>query len=149
MKSIRELLTDRGTVSVTASETVLSAVKTMQEEHVGALLVTTPEGTLGMFTERDLMLRVVVAGRDPGSTTVGEVMTTDLFTAAPEQRINDVAHEMQARHIRHLPVVDEGRVVGMLSLRDLLREHLQIKRDEVRQLTSYIQGDGEGPHLGS
>jgi len=96
-----------------------------------------------MFTERDLMTRVIVPGADPNNIRLAKVMTKKLFTAGPDQIIRDVAREMQTRHIRHLPVIENGAVLAILSLRDLLREHLDTKRQEVQALTAYIQGETE------
>lgn len=150
MKTIRELLTEKQMLSVGGDKSVLEAAELMHEGRVGALLVVAADGSLeGIFTERDLMVRVIVARKDPGRVRVAEVMTRDIFTASPERRVNEVAREMQARHIRHLPVVDDTGVVGVLSLRDLLREHLDAKRHEVRVLTAYIQGEEPGPEAQS
>ena len=144
MKTIGDILTGRAPVTLTPGVTVLEAVQRMQAERVGAILVVDPKGKLvGCFTERDLMTRVLLADSDPKEVTLRDTMTTELFTASPDDRINVVASEMQARHIRHLPVQRDGELLGMLSLRDILREHLDLKRDEVRALTSYIQGEGE------
>ncbi len=141
MKSIRELLTGLPPVTLPPTASVLEAAKTMHEEHVGAVLVREKgSNQLGIFSERDLMARVVVAGKDPTKVTLGEVMTREIFTVEPERRINDVARELQARHIRHLPVIENGEVLCILSLRDLLREHIAVKRSEVDALKSYIQG---------
>jgi len=143
MKSIRELLTGAKPISVAASSNVLEAAELMKKSRVGALLISDAKtGSLGVFSERDLMTRVVVPRLDPEKTSVRSVMTSNVFTASPEGRVNDLAMEMQERHIRHLPIVEDGVVVAMLSLRDLLRAHLQVKRREVRELTSYIQGEG-------
>ena len=145
MKTIRELLTGRPPLTIRASKNALDAARAMQEAHVGAILVIDGDGNpIGVFTERDLMKRVVVPGRAPESVLIEEVMTTDLFTADPAGRVNEMAREMQARHIRHLPVVEDGKVLGVLSLRDLLREHLDLKRSEVKALQAYIQGDEQG-----
>jgi CBS domain-containing protein len=145
MKSIGELLTGRDVLTVTGDWTAFDAARAMQEHHVGAVVVLTDDGGLcGIFTERDLMTRVVVPGRDASTVKLEEVMTCgDLYFVAPDRRVNEVAREMQTRHIRHLPVVDDGRLIGVLSLRDLLREHLEIKRHEVEALKAYIQGDPE------
>jgi len=145
MKSIREILTGLPLVSLPGTASVLDAVKKMNEASVGAVLVTDKSGPVGVFTERDLMTRVVEPGLDGETTALVKVMTKKLFTVEPDRRINEVAREMQERHIRHLPVVDDGEIVAMLSLRDLLREHLAIKRQEVQELTAYIQGEGEAP----
>ncbi len=143
MKSIRELLTGAKPISVAASSNVLEAAELMKKSRVGALLISDAKtGSLGVFSERDLMTRVVVPRLDPEKTSVRSVMTSNVFTASPDGRVNELAMEMQERHIRHLPIVEDGVVVAMLSLRDLLRAHLQVKRREVRELTSYIQGEG-------
>ena len=142
MKTIREILTGIPALTLPPTATALDAAKSMQEAHVGAVLVADDGGqALGVFTERDLMKRVVVPGKAPESVRLQDVMTTDLFTSEPDARVNDMAREMQARHIRHLPVVEGDKVLGVLSLRDLLRVHLDLKRDEVRALQAYIQGE--------
>jgi CBS domain-containing protein len=116
----------------------------MDVHRVGAMLVLDAEDKLaGIFTERDLMVRVIVPGRDPAALRLDDVMTRDLFTAAPEDRVHDVAKKLQARHIRHVPIVAAGHVVGILSLRDLLAAHLEVKEREVHDLNAYIQGTDE------
>ncbi len=142
MKPVGELLSGQKVHTLSCEATVLEATRTMTDRHVGALLVTGKNDELvGIFTERDLMARVVVEGKDPEQVKLSEVMTSDLFTAEPTRTITEVAQELQDRHIRHLPVVEEGRVVGVLSLRDLLRAHLAVKTQEVNALTAYIQGE--------
>ena len=141
MKSIREILSGRPPETILSSGSAFEAATRMRDAEVGALLVVDDKGAaVGVFTERDLMLRVVVPDLDVRSTIMESVMSRDLYTVSPELRINAVASEMQSRHIRHLPVLENGTVIGMLSLRDLLREHIEIKRSEVQDLTSYIQG---------
>ena len=146
MKTIRDVLTGRSAVTVAGSATVLEAATLMAGAHIGALIVVNSKGLSGIFTERDLMIRVVVAGLDPKKTAVSKVMSPDVYSVGPEERINQVARELQARHIRHVPVVEKRKVLGMLSLRDLLREHLSVKRGEVAALTAYIQGEGDAAH---
>lgn len=142
MLTIRDILTGRKPVTLPGRATVLEAARAMKEERVGAVVVLDAQrGPKGCFTERDLMTRVVVEGRDPASTRIEEVMTTELFVAPPEGHVNEFARQMQTRHIRHLPVVEKGKLIGMLSLRDLLRAHLDTKRHEVQALQAYIKGD--------
>lgn len=142
MKTIREILTGRQPLSRPGSTTALEAARAMQAEQVGAVLVVDGKGNpRGIFTERDLMVRVIVAGKQAGGVRIEEVMSTDLFQCGPERHVNEIAREMQARHIRHLPVVEGEKVLGLLSLRDLLRAHLEIKREEVRVLHAYIKGE--------
>jgi CBS domain-containing protein len=144
MKPIADLIGGRPVHALPESTPVLDAVRAMDVHRVGAMLVLDAEDKLaGIFTERDLMVRVVVPGRDPGAVTLHDVMTRDLFTAAPEDQAHDVARKLQARHIRHVPIVTGGHVVGILSLRDLLAAHLEEKEREVHDLTAYIQGTDE------
>ena len=144
MKSIRTLLTGRSLLTLTADATAFEAAKAMEQAHVGCVLVVDDENApLGIFTERDLMARVVVPATDPKSIRLAKVMTKKLFTAGPDELVRDVAREMQSRHIRHLPVIEDGQCIGIVSLRDLLREHLDAKRQEVQALTAYIQGEAE------
>ena len=143
MKKIGELLTGRPVVTLDAEATALDAVRAMRDQEVGAVLVTEAGRVAGIFTERDLMLRVVAAELDPGTARLGDHMSREMVSAGPERALTDIAREMQTRHIRHLPVLRGGEVVGMLSLRDVLRELLVVKRREVQDLTAYIQGEGE------
>ena len=142
MKPIGELLSGQKVHTLPYDATVLEATRAMTDNHIGALLVTRGENELvGIFTERDLMARVVVEGKDPGQVTLEEVMTCELVTADPTRTVTEVAQELQDRHIRHLPVVEDEKLVGILSLRDLLRAHLAVKTHEVNVLTAYIQGE--------
>ena len=144
MKTIRSLLTGRSLLTLTPAATAFEAAVAMDEARVGCVLVVDGKGApLGIFTERDLMARVVVPGMDPKQARLSEVMTSELLTANPDEIVRDVARNMQSHHIRHLPVIEDGKVVGILSLRDLLHEHLDAKRQEVQQLTAYINGEPE------
>lgn len=141
MHPIRDLLTSSDVLSLEESDSVIAACRAMQERGVGAVLVRDGEReAAGIFTERDLMIRVVVEGLDPHSTPLANVMTTKLFTVTPDQMSGEVQDEMRRRHIRHVPVVEDGSVCGVLSLRDLLRANLRDKIQEVEAITSYIQG---------
>ena len=145
MKPISEILAGHPVHCLPASATVLAAAREMSDKHIGAILVLDESRRLvGIFTERDLMLRVIVAGRAPESVRLAEVMTRELYTAGPDDRVSLVAQELQDRHIRHVPVLKDGRIVGILSLRDLLRAHLSVKEQEVQRLTAYIQGNEPG-----
>ena len=149
MKMIGELLVGRAVVTVSKDATVQEAVQSMGEAKIGAVMVLDQGGTpLGIFTERDLMMRIIYAGVDPKIAPIVEHMTSDVFSVSPERTVSDSAHEMQSRHIRHLPIVRDGELIGLLSLRDLLRELLRAKRAEVKALTAYIQAaDGPGVEL--
>jgi CBS domain-containing protein len=140
MKLISELLEGRPRVTLPPHTTVLAAARVMTDYQVGAVLIVGEDGKpLGIFTERDVMTRVLVAGLDPARTLIERVMTREMFSLPPERRLIETAREMQSRHIRHLPVITNQRFLGMLSLRDILRELLNDKTREVAELTAYIQ----------
>ncbi|HED66978.1 MAG TPA: CBS domain-containing protein [Planctomycetes bacterium] len=145
MKQIRELLTGRPPLVLPGHATALDAARSMTEEHVGAVLIQDEGRRCGMFTERDLMRRVVTPGLDPALTKLRDVMSTEIWAVTTDRRVNEVAREMQSRHVRHVPVTEDGKLIAVLSLRDLLRAHLEVKRGEVKALTDYIKGQGEGP----
>ena len=140
MTSIRALLGNRPVFSVRPEMSVLDVARYMCEKRVGAVLVLGPggEGPLGIFSERDLMERVVVGGADPARVRVDQVMTRDVVTASPDASSADCMQKMQARGCRHLPIVEDGRVVGMISLRDLLHVEIDEKNEEIRWMNAYI-----------
>lgn len=147
MQPVGELLPEDEPLTLPSSTSVFDACVHMRDSRVGAALINDGDGLpQGVFTERDLMTRVVAAGRDPQQTTLEEVMTRDLYFARADMPSAQVRREMQRRHIRHAPVVDDqDKVIAMLSLRDLLRADLNETRQEVKAITQYIQGGFEGP----
>ena len=141
---IRELLQPQDLLMLDETASVIEAAQAMSAKKVGAVLVTGDGGMLaGIFTERDLMSRVVVARRNPETVLLREVMTRDVFSVGIDAEVKDVRAELQARHIRHLPVVLDGRIVGILSLRDLLRADIDAMSIEVQALESYFLGGPE------
>ncbi len=123
-------------------ESALNATLSMVKTRRGSVLVVDAEGRpVGIFTERDLMVRIVAKGLHPGDCTLSEVMTRELFTAPLDEKVTTVRREMRRRHIRHLPVVDGTRIVAVLSMRDLLRADFEETRDEAAALRGYIHGE--------
>jgi|SoiMethySBSTD1v2_1073268.scaffolds.fasta_scaffold1782734_2 CBS domain-containing protein len=110
----------------------------MSEARIGCIPVLDGEQLVGVFSERDLMTRVVVEGRDPRETRVGDVMTTEVVTARLDDRGERCLEKMRSRGCRHLPVVNEGRVIAMISMRDLLRDEIEEQVAEIRELRAYI-----------
>jgi len=122
METVLELLRERPRrlVTATARETVLEATQRMNDEGVGSVLVMEGRRLVGIFTERDVLRRVVGDLRPPERTLVAEVMTTDVVCCPPEASFDDLAEVMRRRRIRHVPVVDaEGDVVGLVSIGDV------------------------------
>jgi CBS domain-containing protein len=142
MPKLQSLLTGRPVLSLRQDRSAFDAAREMAHNRVGALLITdAQERPCGIFTERDLMVRVVVPGRDPNRVLLSEVMTRELFTAPPERSVAEALRDLQERHIRHLPVVLDERVIGMLSLRDLLRADLEQATTELTETRRYIAGE--------
>jgi len=131
--------------SVTVEASVLDAVRTMEEAQGGACAVMDGAALVGIFSERDLMLRIVRVGLDPKKTTVGQVMTEDLETVTSDTDSSDALSLMVSRHIRHLPVVGEdGDLAGLLSIRNLLQCHVEELVDQLNSLEAYYAADGPG-----
>lgn len=145
MKPIRELITGRSVLTLLASATALDAARAMTTNAVGCVMIANKEGGAeGIFTERDLMTRVTVLGKDPNRVRLEEVMTRDLYSVDPSTRLTEARVEMRKRHIRHLPIVEDGKLIAVLSLRDLLRADLEDQAKDLEAMTAYIQGDAEG-----
>jgi CBS domain-containing protein len=135
----------REPVSIAPTATVIDAVRRMEEANIGAIMILENDQLTGIFTERDLMLRVVLPGRDAQTTLVSEVMTSPVLTVRSDTDPDEVLRLMQERHIRHLPIVDEtGRVQARISIRHLLREKVENLSQELDSLEAYLTADGIG-----
>ena len=137
------LATKNASVVFTCSKdaTVQEAAKLMSMRRVGALVVTDGGQALqGIFSERDVMMRVVAEGRDAARTRVGEVMTTEVITISPETSIEDVEAIMRRHRVRHLPIVGDRGLVGLVSIGDVLVHHAESRKEMVEQLTEYVTG---------
>ena len=141
MTTIRQILSRKSEVfSVRPDATVLDALRQMEERNIGALLVMEGERLVGIFSERDYARRMVLHGRASKDTPVREVMTPEVFVISPDVTSGECMVHMTDRHIRHLPVVEDGRVVGVISIGDVVRAVIQDLRFTIHQLESYIQG---------
>jgi signal-transduction protein with cAMP-binding, CBS, and nucleotidyltransferase domain len=140
METVKGILKGRDMYWVEESESVAEVARAMSGLHVGAILVLRQGSLCGIFSERDLMKRVVVEGRDINSTKVGEVMTKDLATVGEETTLEDAMQQMHEYGCRHLPVVNTGGVIGMVSMRDLMNVELKRKTEEIEHMRAYIHG---------
>jgi len=142
MKLVQHLLDSKGQeiISVTADASVLDAIKIMAERAVGSLLVMQGDELLGIVTERDYARKVIVKGRSSESTAVGEIMTAKVRTATPDDTVNNCMTIMTERRIRHLPVVDDGKVIGLISIGDLVQAIISDQQEEIEHLEHYISG---------
>jgi len=117
---------------------VAEVARKMTDLHVGAILVFGQGQLRGVFSERDLMKRVVVEGRDPETTPVGTVMSTQLFTIDESASLEEAMESMHSNNCRHLPVTHNGGVVAFLSMRDLMHFELAQKTEEIHHMRQYI-----------
>ena len=131
--------------AVPPSATVLDAVRKMKEADVGAVVVLDGGALQGMFSERDVMLRIVLENKDPQITKVKDVMTTNVVAIRKDTKPEDAVHLMWERHIRHLPVVcEDGRVEGIVEIRNLFHEQIADMCQQLDSLESYLATDGIG-----
>ena len=125
---------------VAPDSTVQDAVRQMNRERVGALLVMVGDTIVGIFTERDLLSRVVAEDRSPGKTLVGDVMTTEIVAVKPTRTVGEAMQIVSEKRVRHLPVVEDGCLLGIISAGDLTRWTVAEKEGLIHSLMDYIQG---------
>jgi len=139
MARIRDLLTNRAIHYIQPQQSVLEAATYMVGANVGAAPVLEGTTLVGIFSERDIMSKIVTKGRDPSTTRIFEVMSTELRTVTPDTSCDEAMLMMQTHGFRHLPVCEEKTLVGFLSLRDLMRQTLEEKSGEAEMMRAYIQ----------
>lgn len=120
------------------SATVLEAAQLMNQAHTGSVLVLENGELRGIFTERDVLRRIVAEQRDPKTTKVSEVMTKDVIVASPKTQLDELRLVMREKRIRHVPVVDAGRVIGMISIGDLNEAELEVQVETIQYLSAYM-----------
>jgi CBS domain-containing protein len=142
MADVAKILSEKGggVISISGDATVFDAIKMMVEANVGAILVTggDPDKIEGIFTERDYLRRIAVEGRTSRETLVRDVMTSPVIVVGPETTVEEAMALMTDRRIRHAPVVDDDRLLGMVSIGDLVRLQSQEQSFKIRYLTEYI-----------
>lgn len=146
MSHLSELLRKRAPVVNTLGpdDSVARAVHTMADRRVGAVLVVDQGELVGIFSERDVLRRVLAVGRDPERTPLAEVMTREPVTSTPQESSSRAVAKMRVAGFRHLPILEGGRVVDTLSIRDLLFRELAERDGDIEELRRYIHG----PELG-
>lgn len=143
MQTVKHLLERKsaGVVSIRPEESVLSAIRQMAERQVGALLVMRDRELLGVISERDYARKVILKGRSSHDTTVAEIMSSPAIAVGPSDTVHRCMQIMTDRRIRHLPVMRDDRVVGVLSIGDLVKAVIDEQREEIEQLQRYIAGN--------
>ncbi len=141
--TVADMLAYKGSVvhAVTPETTVLDAIAQMDSKHVGALLVMQGERLAGIVSERDYTRKVILLGRASNDTSVAEIMTADVIVVHPEMGIGECLRMVTDRGIRHLPVVENNRVVGLLSIGDLVRAVVAQQAETITSLKSFIGSD--------
>ena len=142
MTSIYDLVRGRELYHVQTQQNVIEAAQMMVQRNIGAAPVLREGRLAGIFSERDLMKHIIVEGRDPRATCVGDIMTTNPVVVAPSTDLESCLLLMREHGFRHLPICDGDRLVGIVSLRDLLMHDLDEKDGEVKQMRAYIQSEG-------
>ncbi len=146
MLKIRDLLKVKGNQvwSITPETSVLEALQLMTEKQVGALLVLDGEKIAGIISERDFVHGVAKKERCIVNTTIFEYMTPKVITVSPDQTVEDCMQLMTKEHIRHLPVVENEKLVGMISIGDIVKEIISSEKSRADALENYIEGRGYG-----
>jgi CBS domain-containing protein len=140
MSLVRDIIHGRELFHVEEGSTVAEVARQMAERHVGAILVLNGDQLRGVFSERDLMKRVVLEHRNPDETPVANVMSTLVVTIDELASLEDAMELMHSKNCRHLPVTRGSRVVGFLSMRDLMDHELARKNEELHHMRAYIHG---------
>jgi CBS domain-containing protein len=142
MARVSEILRKKGgeVLKIEASATVFEAIKRIVELNVGSILVTEGDQVVGIMTERDYLRKVAVHGRTSHDTTVGEIMSAPLVYVTPQTTIDESMAIMTDRRIRHLPVVEDDDVVGIISIGDVVKFQSNEQSFQIKYLTEYISG---------
>ena len=143
IESIRQLLNKKGNHvwSISPDATVYEALELMAEKNTGAVLVMESDKLLGIFSERDYARRCILLNRRSKETAVKELMTPDVITISPSATIDDAMALMSEHHIRHLPVVEDGKVVGVVSIGDIVKAVIENQAHIISHLEGYITGE--------
>lgn len=142
MTTVRQLLVLKGDYiwSIYPDSSVFEALRLMADKDVGALLVMDGEKMVGIMSERDYARKVVLLGKLSRETAVSEIMTPKVITVHPDQTIEECMEMMTAKRVRHLPVVENDRVIGMISIGDVVRDIIYRQRETIKGLEKYVSG---------
>jgi CBS domain-containing protein len=143
MKTLHQVLASKKykeVISIAPHRPVYDALVVLAEYKIGALVVLDGDNLVGIFSERDYAREVILKGRSSKTTAISEVMTATVLTASPSDTVDQAMALMSEKRIRHLPVVEDDKVVGMLSIGDLVKETMAYQQNLIRQLEKYILG---------
>ncbi|HEX9772484.1 MAG TPA: CBS domain-containing protein [Steroidobacteraceae bacterium] len=142
MLRVRHLLANKGhdVWSIDAEQPVLEAIQIMADRHIGALPVLRAGELAGVISERDYARKVILLGRSSAETPVWQIMSAPVITVTPDESVQRCMEIMTEKRIRHLPVIDEGRMIGMISIGDCVRGVIEEQQDTIQQLERFISG---------
>jgi CBS domain-containing protein len=144
MKNVRDILNSKPggtTYSIGPDAMVVEALKTMAEKRVGALLVLEGGKPIGIFSERDYARKIALLDRSSKTTPVRQVMTADLISASPTDTMEHCMELMTDKRIRHLPVLEDGQLIGLISIGDLVKNIIEDQKAMIQQLENYVRGE--------
>ncbi|MCX2891354.1 MULTISPECIES: CBS domain-containing protein [Pseudomonas] len=145
MKTVEQILKTKSqhqtVYTIGPDDSVLDALKMLAEKNVGALPVVEGTQVVGIVSERDYARKLVLKGRSSAATPVREIMSAPVVTVEPKQKLDFCMNLMTDRHLRHLPVVDNGKLLGLLSIGDLVKETITEQASLIKQLEQYIRGE--------
>ena len=143
MPTALEILSAKGSdvYSISPDDTVLEATRKMNQHRIGAMMVMAGERVAGIFTERDVLQRVIGEMQNPADVLVGEVMTRDIVCCGPDSSLEEMSEIMRSRRIRHIPICDEdGKLMGLISIGDINAHHATQQSTQIHYLNEYIYG---------
>jgi CBS domain-containing protein len=126
--------------SISPEATVFEGLQVMADKNIGALLVTKDDKLVGIFSERDYARKVILKGKASKDTTIGELMTREVVYITPENSLDECMALMSAKHIRHLPILRNGRLLGLLTLGDVVKQILSNQEFKIQEMEKYITG---------
>ncbi len=140
MINVNDILKEKGNqyYAVSPSANVIDALRLMAEKNIGAVLVMENDQLVGIFSERDYARKVILAGKSSLNTPVSEIMSTGVITVTKETSLNDCMQIMTDKHFRHLPVIEDNKVIGVVSIGDIVSRIIREQRNTIQQLENYI-----------
>ena len=142
MPTVKDILDKKGTkvATVDKNDSVLQSARKMNERRIGSLVVLDSANVVGIFTERDILTRVVAAGLDPQKTSVGEVMTKPIACCRRDTSLEECRDVMTQKRIRHLPVVEDNKLLGIITSGDIMAQRIDSHKETIQYLHEYIYG---------
>jgi len=142
MATVKKLLESKDSHiwSISPETTVFEGLQFMAEKNIGALLVTKDDNLVGIFSERDYARKVILKGKASKDTTIGELMTREVIYTTPENSLDECMALMTAKHIRHLPILMNDKLIGLLTLGDLVKQIMSNQEFKIQELEKYISG---------